>query len=153
MDLGKKLTDFLNKRQRRKPLKASGGKGHSFPITISWINSLKSWVSESVRQDIDQILTWKVFFLITNMFIYKKFDRFLLKRWKLVWLRACCHPRRSRGSQSGRVKRRHESFQAWAEEPLGTDSHRTISKRSGECWFLIGHKKCFLTTHLKMNLF
>ena len=32
-------------------------------------------------------------------------------------------------------------IQAWAEEPLGTDSHRTISKRSRECWFLIGHKK------------
>ena len=24
------------------------------------------------------------------------------------------------------------------------DSHRTISKRSRECWFLIGHKKCFV---------
>ena len=54
------------------------------------------------------------------------------------------HPRRPRGSQSGRVKRRDESFQAWAEEPLGTDSHRTISKRSRECWFLIGHKKYFV---------
>ena len=27
---------------------------------------------------------------------------------------------------------------------LGTDSHRTISKRSRECWFLIGLKKCFV---------
>ena len=54
------------------------------------------------------------------------------------------YPRRPRGSQSGWVKRRDESFQAWAEEPLGTDSHRTISKRSRECWFLIGHKKCFI---------
>ena len=54
------------------------------------------------------------------------------------------HPRRPRGSQSGREKRRHESFQAQAEKPLGTDSHRTISKRSSECWLLIGHKKCFV---------
>ena len=54
------------------------------------------------------------------------------------------HPRRLRGSQSGLVKRRDESFQAWAEEPLGIDSHRTISKRSRECCFLIGHKKCFV---------
>ena len=54
------------------------------------------------------------------------------------------HPRRPRGSQSGREKRRDESFQAQAEEPLGTDSHRTISKRSSECWLLIGHKKCFV---------
>ena len=39
---------------------------------------------------------------------------------------------------------RHESLQAWAEEPLGTDSHWFISKRSSECWLLIGHKKCFV---------
>ena len=54
------------------------------------------------------------------------------------------HPRRPRGSQSGREKRRDESFQAQAEEPLGTDSQRTISKPSSECWLLIGHKKCFV---------
>ena len=51
------------------------------------------------------------------------------------------HPRRPRGGQSGREKRRDKSFQAQAEKPLGTDSHRTISKRSSECWLLIGHKK------------
>ena len=54
------------------------------------------------------------------------------------------HPRRPRGSQSGREKRGDESSQARAEEPLSTDSHRTISKRSSECWLLIGHKKCFV---------
>ena len=54
------------------------------------------------------------------------------------------HPWRPRGSQSGWEKRRYESFQAQAEEPLGTDSHRTISKRSSECWLLIGHKKYFV---------
>ena len=54
------------------------------------------------------------------------------------------HPRRPRGSQSGREKRRNESFQVRTEEPLGTDSHRTISKNSNRCWFLIGHKKCFV---------
>ena len=27
---------------------------------------------------------------------------------------------------------------------LGTDFHRTSSKRSSECWLLIGHKKCFV---------
>ena len=31
-------------------------------------------------------------------------------------------PRRPRGSQSGREKRRDESFQVRAKEPLGTDS-------------------------------
>ena len=54
------------------------------------------------------------------------------------------HPRRPRGSQWGREKRCDESFQSWAEEPLGTDSHRTISKGSSECWLLIGHKNCFV---------
>ena len=54
------------------------------------------------------------------------------------------HPRRPRGSQSGREKGRDESFQLWAKKPLGTDSHRTISKTSSRCRFLIGHKKCFV---------
>ena len=50
----------------------------------------------------------------------------------------------TQGQSVGPEKRRDESFQAWAEEPLGTDSHRTISKRSSECWLLIGHKKYFV---------
>ena len=54
------------------------------------------------------------------------------------------HPRRPRGSQSGREERRDESFQVRAKEPLGTDSHRTISKNSSGCRLLIGHKKCFV---------
>ena len=37
-------------------------------------------------------------------------------------------------------KGRDESFQAQAEKPLDTDSHRTISKRSSERWLLIGQK-------------
>ena len=53
------------------------------------------------------------------------------------------HPRRPRGSQSGR-KRRGENLQVRAKEPLGTDSHRTISKNSSRCLLLIGHKKCFV---------
>ena len=50
------------------------------------------------------------------------------------------HPRRPRGSQSGWEKRQDESFQAWAKEALGTDSHQTISKNSSGCRLLIGHK-------------
>ena len=46
---------------------------------------------------------------------------------------------RPQGQSVWREKRRDESFQAQAEKPLGTDSHRTISKRSSECWLLIGH--------------
>ena len=51
------------------------------------------------------------------------------------------YPQRPRGSQSGREKRRDESFQGRVEEPQGTDSHRTISKRSSECWLLFGPPK------------
>ena len=58
--------------------------------------------------------------------------------------RLAAHPRRPRGGQSGREKRCDKSFQAQAEKSLGTDSHRTISKRSSDCWLLIGHKKCFV---------
>ena len=54
------------------------------------------------------------------------------------------HPQRPSGSQSGWEKKRDKSFQARAEEPLSTESHQTISKRSSECWLLIGHKKCFV---------
>ena len=54
------------------------------------------------------------------------------------------HPRRPRGSQSGREKRWDESFQVRAKETLGTDSHRTISKNSSGCRLLIGHKNCFV---------
>ena len=39
---------------------------------------------------------------------------------------------------------RDERFQAQAEKALGTDTHRTISKRSSQCCLLIGHKKCFV---------
>ena len=59
---------------------------------------------------------------------------------RFVRLHIFMHPRRPRG----REKRRDESIQAQAEEPLGTDSYRIISKRSSECWLLIGHKKCFV---------
>ena len=48
------------------------------------------------------------------------------------------------GAVSRAEERRDENFQARAEEPLGTDSQRTISKRSSKCWLLIGHKKCFV---------
>ena len=72
----------------------------------------------------------------------------------LIWFKKrkefCCHmstsshPRRPRCSQSGQEKRWDESFQVWANEPLGTDSHRTISKNSCRCQLLIGHKNCFI---------
>ena len=55
------------------------------------------------------------------------------------------YPRRLSGSQSDRErKRRDESFQARAEEPLRTDSHQTnYTKWSSVCLLLIGHKNAF----------
>ena len=48
------------------------------------------------------------------------------------------------GKVSCVVRKGAESFQARVEEPLGSDSYQTISKRSGECWLQIGLKKCFV---------
>ena len=35
-------------------------------------------------------------------------------------------------------------FRYGQKEPLGTDSHQTISKNSSRCRLLIGYKKCFV---------
>ena len=65
-----------------------------------------------------------------------------LHRVSAIWVDV--HLRRPRGSQSGREKRRDESFQVRTKEPLGMDSHRAISKNSSGCQLLIGHKNCFV---------
>ena len=65
--------------------------------------------------------------------------------WQFSGESRVAHPRRPKGSQSGQEKRRDESFLVWAKEPLGTDSHRTISKNSNGCRLLIGHKKTFVS--------
>ena len=54
------------------------------------------------------------------------------------------HPRRARGSQSGREKRCTKVFSSTGERAPGSDSYRTISKNSSGCWLLIGHKKCLV---------
>ena len=64
--------------------------------------------------------------------------------WKGIFPSWHNHPRSPRGSQSGWEKGRDESFQVRAKEPLGADSHRTISKNSSGFRLLIGHKKCFV---------
>ena len=63
-----------------------------------------------------------------------------------IWvpLRGGTHPWRPRGSLLGWEKKQDGSFQAQTKEPLGTNCHRTISKNSGRCQLLIGHKKCFV---------
>ena len=54
------------------------------------------------------------------------------------------HIVRDPGKVSCVVRKGAESFQARVEEPLGSDSYQTISELSGECWLLIGLKKCFV---------
>ena len=88
-------------------------------------------------------LTWKLFSEVRfdlNIILWqeKAVDT------KSAYMLVRSHPRRPRGGQSGREKRRDESCQVPAKEPLGTDSHRTISKNSSRCRLLIGHKKCFV---------
>ena len=47
----------------------------------------------------------------------------------------------SRARRKGATKVfKHRRKSPWV--PI--DSHQTISKRSSECWLLIGHKKCFV---------
>ena len=64
------------------------------------------------------------------------------KRFNCDNLPSRLHPRRPRGSQSGREKRGDESFQVRTKEPLGTDSHQAISRNSSGCRLLIG--QCFV---------
>ena len=48
------------------------------------------------------------------------------------------------GQSVGSGEKAARKFSLRAKEPLGTDSHRTISKNSSGCRLLIGHKKCFV---------
>ena len=50
------------------------------------------------------------------------------------------HPRRPRGSRWGREKRRVESFQSWAEEPLGTTLTGPFSNGQANAGFWLGTK-------------
>ena len=68
----------------------------------------------------------------------------LPESFKVGWYPPPPPKKKKKKTGSSHLKRRDKSFQAQAEKPLGTDSHRTISKRSRECWLLIGHKKCLV---------
>ena len=71
-------------------------------------------------------MSWKILFTVDN--VYKGcLTAILWHRQQACYPR---HPRRPRASQSGQKKRRDESFHVRAKGPLGTDSHRTISKNS-----------------------
>ena len=69
LSVDKILINFPNVRQTRKLLVVSGGR---FSQEIFWILTPESplpWDSESFRWDIGQISTWKLFFIIKNIFI------------------------------------------------------------------------------------
>ena len=50
----------------------------------------------------------------------------------------------TQGQSVGSGEKEGRKFSLRAKKPLGTDSHRTISKNSSGCRLLIGHKKCFV---------
>ena len=66
---------------------------------------------------------------------------------------AIYHPRRPRRSQSGREKGRDEIFQVRAKEPLGTESHRAISKNLSGYRLLTGHKNAWYYCAQSANTF
>ena len=57
-------------------MQTSRGFGGRLPWEIFSPSPL-SWVSESFRQDIGQISTWKVFYVIKSIFIMKNLTNFL----------------------------------------------------------------------------
>ena len=67
--------------------------------------------------------------------------RFVIKTEILPIIMAFCILGDPGSVSRGRAKWRDKSFQERAEEPLGTKSHRTISKRLCEYRLLIGQKK------------
>ena len=64
----------------------------------------------------------------------------------------------TQGQSVGSGEKAARKFSLRAKEPLGTDSHLTISKNSSGCRLLIGHKKCFVLLcpigeHISMSSF
>ena len=87
--------------------------------------------------------SWSFLLFNVKCLYYSSYSRNKGCNYRCV-ARSSTYPRRPRGSQSGREKRRDESFPVRAKEPLGTDSHRAISRNSSRCRLLIGHKKYFV---------
>ena len=64
----------------------------------------------------------------------------------------------TQGQSVGSGEKAGRKFSLRAKEPLGTDSHRTVSKNSSGCRLLIGHKKLFVLLcpigeHISMSSF
>ena len=137
------------------PLKHTDGKG-SFKRMLSFLQDdkgrlfflktvLRGIQNEEIFSTADRS-TWPVLKRHQAAKFLKNFQvHFVLcSQENYVFVYILFHLRRPRGSQSGRKERRDESFQVRAKEPLGTVSHRAISKILSGCRLLIGHKKCFV---------
>ena len=98
----------------------------------------------------DIMLYYALHPVMLELTVHGKEQLINLSRW---FNQVLFHPRRPRGSQSGREKRCDKSFQLRAKEPLGTDSHRTISRNSSGWRLPIGHKKCFVLLCQSANSF
>ena len=64
----------------------------------------------------------------------------------------------TQGQSGGSEEKAGQTFSLRGKEPLGTETHRTISKNSSGCRLLIGHKKCFVLLcpigeHISMSSF
>ena len=71
-------TDRFPKRGPKAQALSKGVWGAGSPRNVLVFNSLSplSWVFESLRQHIAQVSTWKVFFIIKNIFIMKNLTDF-----------------------------------------------------------------------------
>ena len=85
----------------------------------------------------DIMLYYALHPVMLELTVHGKEQLINLSRW---FNQVLFHPQRPRGSQSGREKRCDKSFQLRAKEPLGTDSHRTISKIQADAASWLGTK-------------
>ena len=70
---------------------------------------------------------------------YSHWRRTMDGLWRVILWIVRVHPRSTQGQSVGSGEKAGR-----AKEPLGTDSHRTISKNSSRCRLLTGHKMCFV---------
>ena len=81
----------------------------------------------------------------TNKRIITKYCAMTMEQLELtLTLSVLCSSSETQGQSVGSGEKAGRKFSLRAKEPLGTDSHRTISKNSNGCRLLIGHKKCFV---------
>ena len=120
--------------------KYSGNKSstaHTWDLSVNTLGkSHNKWLSQQSQQFPKLLiilphLTWAKLFLV----------KLLRKTLAFSTLIASSE---TQGQSVSSGEKAGPKFSIRAEEPLGTDSHRTISKNSSGCRLLIGHKKSFV---------